>query len=259
MVAYLGGSEIPLSAPILEPEHSLLIQSYAPREMLSGVVNADGFGVAWYVPWSGREPAVYRSNQSLWADRTFRGMAGKIRASRIFAAVRNATPGLPVEESGVPPFTAGPYAFMHNGAIPGFRNTAMRLLREHLSDESYSRLLGVTDSETVFALFLDYAKENSGLPEATVRTLRHVSETCGKLGVYSSLNLGITDGEEMVFTRYSSEGPGNSLYFLEDGDAFPGAIVVASERLDSDTRWQKVPDKHLLSATMESGAKLHPL
>ena len=45
MIAYLGGPEVTLSSVILEPEHSLLVQSYAPKEMISGVVNADSFEV----------------------------------------------------------------------------------------------------------------------------------------------------------------------------------------------------------------------
>jgi glutamine amidotransferase len=126
MVAYLGGSEATLSSVVLEPEHSLLVQSYAPKEMMSGVVNADGFGVGWYAPWSGEEPAVYRSEGPLWSDRSFAGIAPRIRSHNILAAVRSATPGLPVEESGVPPFSSGPYLFAHNGAIEGFRHSAMR-------------------------------------------------------------------------------------------------------------------------------------
>ena len=62
----------------------------------------------------------------------------------------------------------------------------------------------------------------------------------------------------MAFTRYSTEGPGNSLYFVEDGEAFPGAAVVASERLDGDAGWHAVPDRHLL-AVEKSGASLRPL
>ncbi|MDQ4106728.1 MAG: ergothioneine biosynthesis protein EgtC [Actinomycetota bacterium] len=259
MVGYLGGPEVTLSSLVIEPDHSLLVQSYAPREMLSGVVNADGFGVGWYAPWSGEEPAVYRSNQALWADRTFAGIAPRIRARSIFAAVRSATPGLPAEESGVPPFASGPFTFMHNGAIKDFRRTAMRPLRDGLSDEVYAGLLGTTDSETIFAVLLDYSKEGRDLAGTTAATVRRVSEVCRGLGVYASLNLAVTDGEEMVFTRYSTDGVGNSLYFIEDGRAFPGATVVASERLDSDRLWRPVPEQHLLSVKEDSGAKLLPL
>lgn len=265
MVAYLSETEIPLSSLVLDPEHSLLVQSYAPKEMMSGVVNADGFGVGWYAPEVNSEPAVYRSNAPIWADRSFASIAPKVRSTTVFAAVRSATPGLPAEESGVPPFTSGPYLFAHNGAIKSFRTTAMRPLRDLLSDASYSDLLGVTDSETIFALLLDRLRETKARPgdagtlaEATSETIHQVSEICSKLGVYAALNVGVTDGEAFVFTRYSTEGPGNSLYFVESGEAFPDAIVVASERLDSDEEWQKVPDRHLLVASIE-GVTTRPL
>ena len=96
------------------------------------------------------------------------------------------------------------------------------------------------------------------LAEATSETIHQVSEICSKLGVYTALNVGVTDGEAFVFTRYSTEGPGNSLYFVESGEAFPDAVVVASERLDSDEESQKVPDRHLLVASIE-GVTTRPL
>lgn len=258
MVAYLGGPETTLSSVVLEGEHSLLVQSYAPREMMTGVVNADGFGVGWYVP-EDAEPAVYRSNQSLWADRSFAGIAPRIRARTVFAAVRSATPGLPVEESGVPPFSSGPFMFMHNGAIQDFRRTAMRPLRDSLSDETYAGLLGVSDSETIFAGLLDRLKDGGGdLGRPLAATIRHVSGVCAVLGVKATLNLAVTDGRTMAFSRHSTEGPGNSLYFVEGGEAFPEATLVASERLDADVRWREVPDGHLLLVDHE-GATPRPL
>jgi glutamine amidotransferase len=259
MVGYLGGPEVALSSVVLEGEHSLLVQSYAPEEMMSGVINADGFGVGWYGP-EDDEPAVYRSDGSLWSDRSFAGIASRIRSRTVFAAVRSATPGLPVEESGVPPFSSGPFMFMHNGAIQDFRQKAMRTLRDSLSDEAYSGLLGVTDSETIFAGLLDLLRRDpDDLAGATRGTIRHLTEACDGLGVEATLNLGVTDGTAMVFTRFSTDGPGNSLYVLKDAETFPGAVVVASERLDRDPGWREVPDRYLLSVRPESGATLSPL
>ena len=265
IAAYLGREQIPLSSLVFEPKHSLLVQSYAPKEMMSGVVNADGFGAGWYAPEVDGEPAVYRSNVPIWADRIFASIAPKVHSATILAAVRSATPGLPAEESGVPPFASGPYLFAHNGAIKNFRATALRPLRDALSDASYSELLGVTDSETIFFFLLDRlrdAKTNPGdsgaLTEATAETVLLVSTLCAELGIYASLNLGVTDGEAMAFSRYSTEGPGNSLYFVEGGEAFPDAVVVASERLDGDAGWRQVPDRHLLTVDPK-GATTHPL
>ncbi len=259
LVAYLGEAETTLSSLVVEPEHSLLVQSYAPEEMMSGVVNADGFGVGWYAPWSGEEPAVYRSDSPLWADRGFAGMAAKIRSTRVFAAVRSATPGLPAEESGVPPFASGRFTFMHNGAIEGFRHGPMRLLRDSLSDEAYEGLLGVTDSETVFAVALDLLREGAGLAEALEETVRRVCAVCEGLGRHATLNLALSDGRGMAFVRHSTEGPGNSLYLLEDGNGFPGGVVVASERLDGGAGWREVPDRHLLSVDDRLRTTLRPL
>ena len=265
IVAYLGETEVPLSSLILEMDHSLLVQSYAPKEMMSGVVNADGFGAGWYAPEVDGEPAVYRSNAPLWADRSFASIAPKISSATVLAAVRSATPGLPAEESGVPPFSSGPYLFAHNGAIKNFRPTAMRPLRSSLSDASYSGLLGVTDSETIFALLLDRLRETKAQPgdagalaETTADTIQYVSGVCGKLGIYASLNVGVTDGEAMAFVRYSTEGPGNSLYYLESGEALPNSVAVASERLDKDAGWRQVPDQSLLAANYR-GVTVHPL
>ena len=257
MVAYLGGPSVPLSSVALDPEHSLLVQSYAPKEMMSGVVNADGFGVGWYTP-EDAEPAVYRSNSSIWGDRSFASFAPKVRSSGFFGAVRSATPGLPVEESGVPPFDAGRYMFMHNGAIKDFRQKAMRPLRDSLSDQAHAGLLGVTDSETIFAGLLDRLWDGADLGTALAAAIRHVGAVCAVAGVEASLNLAVTDGGAMAFSRYSTQGPGNSLYFIEGGP-FPDAVVVASEKLDGDEGWREVPDRQLLVLDHERGVTLRPL
>ncbi len=260
MVAYLGGPEVTLSSLVLKPEHSLLVQSYAPKEMMSGVVNADGFGVGWYAPEIDEEPALYRSGKPLWADKSFESISARILSRTIFAAVRSATPGLPVEESGVPPFASGRFMFTHNGAIEDFRRTAMRPLRDALSDEAHAGLLGVTDSETIFAVLLDRLSEDPGdLPKALMATVHHVADVCEELSVKATLNLAATDGETMAFTRHSTEGPGNSLYLIDNGKVFPDAVIVASERLDGDPGWRQVPDRHLLSVNNEHNTVLSPL
>jgi glutamine amidotransferase len=149
--------------------------------------------------------------------------------------------------------------FMHNGAIEDFRRRAMRPLRDTLSDEAYSGLLGVTDSETIVAGLLDLMKENpAGLAGVTRETGRHVTEVCERLGLRATLNLDVTDSTSMAFTRYSTQGTGNSLYFIEDAGAFPRAVVVASGRLGGDTGWRQVPDRHLLMVE-EDAASLRPL
>ena len=43
----------------MNPEHSLIVQSYKPREMISGTVNADGFGIGWYHLHIDKYPVTY--------------------------------------------------------------------------------------------------------------------------------------------------------------------------------------------------------
>ena len=74
----------------------------------------------------------------------------------------------------------------------------------------------------------------SHLPTSAYASLGAAIAQAGGLGVKATLNLAVTDGAAMAFTRYSTEGPGNSLYFIENERAFPGAITVVSERLDGD-------------------------
>ena len=69
--------------------------------------------------------------------------------------------------------------------------------------------------------------------------VRRVSRVCGGLGRRATLNLALTDGLEMAFIRHSTEGPGNSLYLLEDGDA----------------GWREVPDR----MDRRHGASVRPL
>ena len=51
-----------------------------PAAPTSARVNADGFGVGWYDPDVGAEPARYRTTKPMWADQSFASIAGARRA-----------------------------------------------------------------------------------------------------------------------------------------------------------------------------------
>jgi gamma-glutamyl hercynylcysteine S-oxide hydrolase len=114
-VAWLGEPRT-VAEVMLEPEHSLLVQSYRPRRQRNGTMNADGWGVGFYT--SGRtEPARWRSNRPLWSDASFASVAPTIRSGCILGAVRSATVGMPLDESAAAPFTSGPWLVSHNGVV----------------------------------------------------------------------------------------------------------------------------------------------
>ncbi|MGH7966260.1 MAG: ergothioneine biosynthesis protein EgtC, partial [Candidatus Binatia bacterium] len=154
-VAYLGQA-VTLERVISAPEHSLIVQSYRPTEMTSGVVNADGFGMGWYNRVLDPTPCVYTNCSPIWGDRNLPGLSRHIASECIFANVRSATPDIAIDQSNCQPFAYQQFLFMHNGYMQHFRSTLMRRMREALRDEYYTAIGGSTDSEHIFALFLNF-------------------------------------------------------------------------------------------------------
>ena len=69
-LAWVGDPVAP-AALVLAPPHSLEHQSYAARELLRGVVCADGFGIGWYA--DGDHPRQQRFwSGTAWGDRRTR-------------------------------------------------------------------------------------------------------------------------------------------------------------------------------------------
>ena len=243
-VAYLG-PPLTLEALVLQPPHSLLRQSWAPRHQGRGLLNADGFGVGWYDPRQRPEPARYRTARPLWADRSFASFAGLVSSPAVMAAVRSATPPSPVEESGSPPFTAGPWLFAHNGAVDGFHSGLGPGLRRLVSDARALVIEGASDSEVLFALVLDRLDAGARPAEALVDVVALVLERAT-----ARLNLVLTDGQEVAATAV-----GNSLFLRED----PASVVVASEPFDDEPRWAPVPDGSVTEGDVRRGLSVRPL
>jgi glutamine amidotransferase len=257
-VAYLGQAT-KLERVISEPEHSLVIQSFQPAEMTSGVVNADGFGVGWYNRALDQTPCVYTSPGPIWSDRNLPGLSRHIASECIFANVRSATPGLAVDQSNCQPFAYQQFLFMHNGYIENFRLTLMRQMREALRDEYYTAIEGSTDSEHIFALLLNFLHGQAVTLEAVVEALR---QTIGQLwhwasakGVQLALNLALTNGEYVAVSRFASQAPAPSLYYARPSSFFPRAAVIASEKLFASPDWVEVPEGSVVG--LDAGLNLH--
>jgi gamma-glutamyl hercynylcysteine S-oxide hydrolase len=244
-LAYLG-PPLTLQSLLYDPPHSLVRQSWAPRHQREGAVNADGFGVGWYDRDVRPEPARWRTARPAWVERSFASVAGLVRSTAVLAAVRDATPPAPVEESGTPPFTAGPWLFAHNGRVEGFADQSpLRARLRHLvSDGRSAAIEGASDSEVLFALTLDRLDQQM----APGAALGDVVSTVVDLAP-ARLNLVLTDGLRLAATAW-----GDSLFTLE-GDA---SVVVASEPYDDDARWRPVTDRSLVEGDV-TGMKVTPL
>ena len=75
-LAYLG-PPVSLAELVLDPPHSLLRQSYAPKDMRGGgTVNADGFGIGWFpARRPGRPARRYRRSVPMWTDASLADVA----------------------------------------------------------------------------------------------------------------------------------------------------------------------------------------
>ncbi len=216
--------------------HSLYEQSYAPRELLSGTVNADGYGVAWY---RGVRPVRAGSTRPVWQDGDLRGLLEATTSRVILAAVRNATAGIPVDESGNAPLVHERWSFVLNGCVDDFRASYMRRLRAALPDELYGCLRGSSDTETLFLLAVSAVRDGASLVEALEETRGHVLGAL-RTGHEAQLTMVLADGEGLAALRAASVEPMNSLYAASGHPLAPDGTLIASEPLDRHPSWSPV-------------------
>lgn len=279
--AYLG-PPIRLSSLLTEPANSIIHQSYRAREM-EEPLNGDGFGVAWYAPRLSAEPAVFKDITPAWNNPNLRDLARVIESGTVFAHVRAATPGMDVSRRNCHPFSHRTLAFMHNGHLAGFARVRRRLLAR-LSDEAFHALGGSTDTEHLFALFLDHYRERgdeepaSRLASALAAAVADALALAREAGVEepSFLNLAVTDGSRLAVSRYTDGAPeeARSLhlqsgyrYVCEEGEFKPveardgdGAVIVASEPLtDGGSPWPRVPPNHVVVVDEARRVEVRPL
>jgi glutamine amidotransferase len=243
LLGYVG-TPVPISALVYDPPHSLRLQSYAPKLQDIGRINADGWGVGWYDPAVDERPARYRTPTPMWADERFAGIARFVSAGHVIAAVRNASPGLPVEESGASPFVADGWLFTHNGFVRRWHEGVGFELRRALSDRREMQVGGRSDSEVVFATILDHIDRGETVDDA----LRIVMAQLHELAE-CRLNFLLSDGTTMWATR-----DGNTLHVLETDLG----RTLASEPHDDDDRWREVPERSLLHLDAD-GVAIEPL
>ncbi len=253
-LAYLG-PVVPLADLLLTPSHSLLRQSWQPRDMRGGgTVNADGFGIGWYPPEDVAvscpeahlgEPVRYRRNIPIWADESLPGIAEVTRSGAVLAAIRNGTTGMALTETACAPFTERRWLFSHNGIITGWPASVAKL-GERLPVTDLLTLDAPTDSALVWALVLDRLRSGEGPAEAVAAVVADVDAAAPE----SRLNLLLTDGEQVVATAWS-----HALSVRRTADS----VAVSSEPWDpDDDSWQPVPDRHLVLATRET-LEVHPM
>jgi ergothioneine biosynthesis protein EgtC len=241
------GLPIQLDQILSQPEHSLIVQSYKPREMAEAILNADGFGVGWYHSEQDTQPFIYKNIQPIWSDINLPHLSRYIQSGKILGYVRSATPGQGVNFNNCQPFQFKNLLFIHNGYIQNFRSSLYKLIRTRLSNKIYEFIDGTTDSEHIFALFLNELSSHNPptLEVALKNTLNIVTELAKKNAVKALVNVIISDGHQMVASRFASGNIPPTLYCLQNDPNFPQSVIIASEPLFVG-KWQACPEQSII-------------
>jgi len=265
-VAYLG-TPVLAEELLTRPSNSLIHQSHHALETAEPL-NGDGFGLGWYTHSLRPEPGLFRSITPAWNNQNLKYNAGVIQSNCILAHVRAATEGV-VSELNSHPFHYRQYLMMHNGGIRRF-SLIKRDLINQLSDHYYQWIRGQTDSEHIFALFMQNVSQLSGEKQGTDLPLPFLAECFKKtfsdleqlkqardLNEASVYNMVITDGRRMLVTRFSTNPQeetrtlylavghayvcdGNTCHMDESGKR--QSLLAASEKLDEFVEeWIVVP------------------
>lgn len=223
----------------------------------------DGWGVAFYVDGS---PHVTKSAELALGDQLFHRLSGVVASETVLAHVRRATQG---DKSvlNCHPFQYGRWVFAHNGDIPEFQSRRAALVAE-VQPKLRRFVLGDTDSEVVFLIFLSFLSEHGPLSRrhtvedvssALRATIERVREICDTHAAQRSLlTVMVTDGDTMVATH-----GGKELYWssyktrCSDREACPSLsaeceapsrtgfvnhFILSSEPLSGENVWEALAD-----------------
>ena len=280
-IAYLGKTPVILNEILDAPENSLINQSRQAREGKLGL-NADGFGIGWYDHAIDSEPGIFKSIQPAWNDHNLRHVAAKVRSTCFLGHVRASTIG-DVNTFNCHPFSYKQFLFVHNGTIRGIEKIKRRLLGS-LTDKSFNFIKGQTDSELFFAMLMDILYQNTqsfkldSLYDAMLLSIKKINAMQRNLDAkyFSRLNTVLTDGKQLIATRYVSDEKEEalSLYYtigdyvdtnnggglMHQVEKSPGAILIASEPLtDYAKEWQEVPANHVIMVSEQLKLSIKPI
>jgi len=139
-----------------------VIQSQVHRSLLAADnalavqsrMHSDGWGVAYYVADA---PHVIKSVQPAIEDHIFERVSGIVASQTVLAHLRKATTG-DVNILNSHPFQHGLWTFAHNGQVSNF-DALKGTLRDEVAPNLRRYILGDTDSETLFYLFLTHLSQ----------------------------------------------------------------------------------------------------
>lgn len=288
---FKGREPMVLSDLLTKPAHLIINQLFDLRLRLDmrNPINGDGFGVGYYTTTGEVAPCLFKAITPAWNNVNLNNLSQSTESTLVFGHVRALTHGV-LAETNCHPFSYGKIMFMHNGGILGFDKIKRQLIN-HIDDRFFLFIQGLTDSECVFALYLDTLARMGYDPDDTTLELSHQvlkeAMTCTielikqwQVAVTlepSLLNLAVTDGDSVVVCRYITLATDEaaSLHFSTGSRFFeyePGhfkmerlnrsqdVIFVALEPLTFERGdWICVPTNTLIAITKNNTVLMYPI
>lgn len=232
-------------------------------------VHPDGWGVAYYVAGA---PHIIKSTAGAENDRLFDRVSGIVTSETVLAHVRRATQGA-LSTINCHPFQYGRWVLAHNGDVPDFPLVREALV-EHISPVFRRFLLGDTDSEVIFHMFLSElaqrldlhrrgasVDEVAGALRRTVATVRRIADRDDKRCL---LTLMVSDGEVLVghqggrdlcFSTHKRLCPeregcaffGRSCEHPSEPGAHVNHLIISSEPLQGENVWVEMREGEIVA------------
>jgi predicted glutamine amidotransferase len=243
-----GADPVQATFWLLDATDSLVVQSHH---------NADGTGVGFFDPDG--TPHVDKQPIAAFEDRQFAAEAREIWSRTFVSHVRHATTG-GLTVANTHPFCQHDRLFAHNGVI-----NDLPKLEQHLGD-ARALVAGDSDSERYFALITSEIDRHDGDVGAGIRAaVRWIVENVSIV----SINFVMVTATELWALRHPDI---DTLFVLQRSAGGGGAgaprpleqtsshgtricsehardravVIIASERMDDDPGWRKVPSGELV-------------
>ena len=282
LFGFRGKHPSKLSFFLINASNSLAKQAEIDGRNIS---NHDGWGIGFY---QYDRAFIQKRCCNAFEDFNFQMLTEFIHTDTMIAHVRDATVGH-LSDYNTHPFMHGRWIFAHNGTIDSF-NKLKPAIMEEIGHKLALDIKGTCDSETLFYLFLaklqkkvedidnlniDLNLLKNTLME-TLEWLNNLRKTVNS-NTEHKMNVLLTNGEVMLASKY-----GNSLFYTERKEPLKGedltlynkdlnlnlniegpigneSVIFASEKIDAFDKWVEIPDKTVLTVSIDLTVSLYPM
>ena len=273
LFGYKGNSPTKLSFFLVDASNALLKQSILDSRNIS---NSQGWGIGFY---QNNKAYIQKRASSASFDFNFKFLTDFIETDTMIAHIRDATVG-EISDHNAHPFIYYNWIFAHNGNIENFE-LLRPLILQKLGPELAFEIMGSTDSEYMFYLFISHLRkeveditspdiETVTVRDALTKTIREINTMGADVGIIqpNKINVIVSNGKIMAATRF-----GHSLFYatrhkqssqevklykdttnLNIRFNTPAnnynkneSVIIASEELASDDEWLEMPEQSIIT------------